>query len=157
VVSEQCIQETQVLQTDPFLDMVQDDLYTTYLADFTEICSLWDKECSLQFDGENKTYAAACIDKGGQVLKRDVQLKCGIPPAVYNYDLGVLPTCIGQSCDVAAVEPHELDDTRVEELLAEMKLFGCDTDFSGATTRWVGGGFVVAVTVLTFILGVFVV
>ena len=134
-VSPQCAQETKKLQADSFLSMVQDDLYNSYHADVDRLCdfsSFTKPECGLEFDGNNKTFVAACEDKGGQVLTRPVVFRCGYSVATFNMDLGYVPTCIAASCNASAVKPHEMNDTRVEQFLWDISVTGCDADLSGA-------------------------
>jgi len=134
-VSDQCKQETLVLQSDEFLNMVQNDLYEIYVKDYNDVCDILGAKCSLKFDGDNKTYVAACEDKGGQVFTRIVEVSCGVDPVTINYDLGKVPVCIGASCDPQAIEDDELNETRVQELLSNLRLTGCSTQFSGASNR----------------------
>jgi hypothetical protein len=128
-VSPQCIEETATLKNSSFLNMVQDDLYTEYKEDFDSFCdfsSITNPDCGLKFDGENKTYVAACEDKQGQVLKRAIELKCGVI-ATIDFDLGVAPMCVGGSCDLSTIGPDDLNDTRFEQLLEDLSSIGCTT------------------------------
>ena len=155
--SDQCKQETQALQDDSFLNLVQNDLYDSYVNDFNDVCDLGNFECSLTFDGNNKTYLAACEDKGGQVYTRGVHVKCGIDPASFDYDLGMVPACIGISCDASTVEWNDLNETRVDQLLSDLKVTGCSTKFSGASSIFhptrLGG----LMAVFSFVIGAFLI
>ena len=142
-VSPRCARETKVLQEDSFLSMVQEDLYSSYHDDFDKLCDfskITEPDCGLEFDGDNKTYVAACQDKGGQVLTRPVVFKCGYSVATINIDLGYVPTCIGASCDASMIEPHELNDTRVEQFLLDIGtgIAVCDADFSAGVSKEIG-------------------
>ena len=95
--SPQCTQETETLQADSFLDLVQNDLYDSFQDDYNSVCDFKGvsvPDCGLKFDGNNRTYVAACEDKGGQVLTRPVVLKCGWRPRLrakgHSGEAGVL-------------------------------------------------------------------
>ncbi|CAB9497336.1 expressed unknown protein [Seminavis robusta] len=115
--------------------IVQDDLYEEYKEDFDSVCdftSITNPDCGLKFDGDNETYVAACLDKNGQIFKREIKLKCGYSVASFDYDLGLAPTCVGASCNLTAIGPEDLKDTRFDELLGNFSFVGCDA-VSGAT------------------------
>lgn len=156
-VSDQCKQETQVLNDDGFLNMVQNDLYEIYVTDFNDVCdiSISNFECDYKFDGNNKTYVAACEDKGGQVYTRNAQVTCGIDPVAFDYKLGDVPSCIGISCDASTVEWNELNETRVDQLLSDLKVTGCSTKFSGGSHLFPNAFLGVLVTAISFVVGVF--
>ncbi|CAB9522008.1 expressed unknown protein [Seminavis robusta] len=157
--SVQCLQESRQLEEDSFLDMIQDDLYNQYKADFDSICDftgLTTPDCGLKFDGDNATYVAACVDKGGQVLTRPVVLKCGYSVATFNWDLGVAPTCVSTACNMSAIQPHELNDTRLEKLLTDLSITGCSADLSAANLNHGYGKMMVGIMALTTLVGIFI-
>ena len=155
--SDLCKQETQALNDDGFLSMVQNDLYEIYVADFNDVCdiSISNFECDYKFDGNNKTYVAACEDKGGQIYTRNTHVKCGIDPVAFDYELGDVPACIGISCDPSTVQLNELNETRVDQLLSDLKVTGCSTNFSGASHLFHSTTLGVWLTALSFALGAF--
>lgn len=140
-VSPECISETEALQVDSFLDVIQNDLYKVFQDDYNRLCdfsSITNPDCGLEFDGNNRTYVLACEDKGGQVMTRPVKLKCGYSIATVDMGLGEIPQCIGMSCDAANVTVDELKDSRVEEFLNNLSFTGCDAQTSGATRSYLG-------------------
>ena len=145
-VSDQCKRETKALHEDDFLRGVQRSLYQKYIDEIEATCDigLHNFECDYQFLGNNKTYLAACAEKGGQIFRRNTHVICGIDPVTLSYFLGAIPACIGASCNPSKVEWNELNETNVKQLLEDLDYLvqdltvnGCAAEFSPGLRRYI--------------------
>jgi hypothetical protein len=154
-ISEECRNETQVLLEEPNLAISQKIIFEDYTASFNDVCDLGlgSVDCSVAFEGDERTYRALCAGQGGQVYKRPVLLTCAF--GAVEYDLGYIPTCVGSSCNVSAVEPGDVITDQVQIFLDNLTGFGCAADASAAVGDhqfFIHSGFFLAASMLLFSL-----
>ena len=143
-ITDECRNLTIPLLTEPNLAIAQQIILEDYTAAYNDVCDigLASQECDIKFEGDDRTYRALCEDvHGGQLYKRNVELKCLL--GAFTYDLGYIPTCVSNTCNVSRVEPGDVVTEQVQTFLDNLTFTGCTADASGAsittTVYFVGG------------------
>ena len=131
-ITEECRQETEPLLTDSNLAIAQSVIFEDYTASFNDKCdfSLQDVGCSIEFEGDARTYKALCEGQGGQVFNQPVVLSCLL--GTVEYDLGSIPTCVGPSCNLTSITTEDLSTEQSEAFLDNLTIIGCEAGTSAA-------------------------
>ena len=135
-ISEECRTETEILLADENLEVSQKIIFEDYTASYNDVCDLGlgTVDCSIEFEGDERTYRALCNSKGGQLYKREVVLRCAF--GAVEYDLGYIPTCVGGSCNITEVRPGDVESEQVDAFLDNLTGIGCDAeDKDGSSVR----------------------
>lgn len=154
-LTEACIQETETLLMDPNLLVSQEVIFEDYEAAYNDVCDfgLGNLGCSIQFEGDTRTYESLCESKGGQIYSLPVRLSCLL--GTIDYDLGVIPTCVGGSCNVTNVRPADVESPQVEAFLDNLTFVGCSADSGSSASSnypFSGGFLALLVSGLGFLL-----
>lgn len=144
-VSETCLQETVTLSKENGLKVAQAILLEDYETSVKDICNfeLSDLGCSIEFEGDTRTFEALCGSQGGQVYFLPVALSCLF--GALDVDLGTIPTCVGGSCNVTNVRPSDVTSAQVDSFLNNLTFPGCNAE-SASVSRTAAG-------VLSYVMG----
>jgi len=132
-ISATCLEETQSLTADSALNIAQSIIFEDYASSVRDICdfNLADLGCSVEFEGDTRTFDALCAAQGGQVYLRPVIFSCLL--GAIEYELGTIPTCVGGSCNVTNVQPGDVATPEVSEFLDSLSIIGCDADSAASS------------------------
>lgn len=105
-ISPDCRNATDLLSEDEELTMALESLLEEYRQEFQDTCplALTNTVCDVTYGGNsnNTLYYNMCLERGGQIFEHGVILQCGLPPLNIDQDLGVVPQCIANECDMLA-------------------------------------------------------
>lgn len=128
-VSQECLQETQSLESNQTLSSFLSGILNQDKQEFNNTCNTnsLDIGCHLVFVSNNTQYRDLCQQTGGKVYKRRVAFDCnnraGFMRTTWN--LGQVPLCVGQTCNLTNIENPELDSSQITSFLHDLTDQAC--------------------------------
>ena len=139
-VTGSCVNETLELSENPLLVAELESLLSRYRDQFQNACpfSITSSGCDVTFGSEtNITFHQLCQQQGGQIYNHRVSLRCGVPPLDVRYNLGVVPQCIGSSCNITRIENAELiRNSNITNFGPSLDNGACSGRIDSASAAW---------------------